>query len=130
MILDGTWLATRQDRQTSGMCQASRERVRKTRVRKKGEGKDKDQDKEDNGAAKGSAQTGDSYFAGECGYCGEWGHKKKDQYHSPTKNNSHIVIIFVQELKIFLQKQKQQEFLVGGSSELITATDTAMIPCV
>ena len=41
---------------------------------KKGKGKDKD--KKDNGEAKGSAQTDESYFVGECGCCGKWARKK------------------------------------------------------
>ena len=43
---------------------------------KKGKGKEKGMGKRDNGEAKGNAWTDESYFAGECGYCGKWRHKK------------------------------------------------------
>ena len=32
--------------------------------------------KKHNGEAKGNARTDDSNVAGDCGYCGKWGHKK------------------------------------------------------
>ena len=42
---------------------------------KNGKGKEKCKGKKDNGEAKGHAWTDDSYFAGECVYCGKWRHK-------------------------------------------------------
>ena len=57
---------------------------------KKGKCKEKGKGKKDNGESKGKAQPDDSYFAGECGYCGKEGHKKvqrrkqkKDQGSKP-----------------------------------------------
>ena len=32
--------------------------------------------KKDSSEPKGNTWTDDSYFAGECGYCGKWRHKK------------------------------------------------------
>ena len=58
--------------------------------KKKGKGKENGKNKQDNGEANGKVCTDDSYFAGECGYCGKWGHKKaqcrkqeKDQENKP-----------------------------------------------
>ena len=48
----------------------------KGKTDKKGKGKEKGKVKKDNGEAKGTAWTDDSYIAGECGYSGKWGHKK------------------------------------------------------
>ena len=41
----------------------------------KGQERGKARGKKGNGEAKCNAWTDDSYFAGECGYCGKWGHK-------------------------------------------------------
>ena len=44
----------------------------KSKKGKTGKGKGK----KDNGEAKANAWTDDSSFAGRCGYCGKWRHKK------------------------------------------------------
>ena len=43
---------------------------------RKGKGKEKGKGEKDNGDAKENPWTDDSYFVGECGYCGKWRHKK------------------------------------------------------
>ena len=70
-----------------GQVKGTKEKVKKGN---KGKGKEKGKGKKDNGEAKGPARTDDSYFAGECGYCGKWRHKKaqcrkqkKDQGSKP-----------------------------------------------
>ena len=123
-------------RQTTSDTSAPMDRARKGKSRRNAKAR------KTTGEAKGNAWTDDSYFAGECGYCGKWGHKnaqcqkqKEDQGSKPSAATVQVVetVIEIQSgedsfciFAVSVSSGRNARILVdSGADEHVCPTDFA-----